>query len=193
MNDVQLVLACQQRDQGAFECLVERYQSTIFSLLYKLAPEWQDASDLVQEVFIRLWSGIRTLRHPHAFQGWLKSIVTNLFYDQLRQRPKQSILSMDDSIDTLDRGVYVFRQIADPSAQADELLERRQLSEAIQAACEKLPRCARAMIELREIERLSYVEIAELTKSPVGTVKSRIARARSKLQVLLLPYLEVGM
>ena len=190
MNDVQLVSACQQRDQGAFECLAKRYESTVFGLLYRLAPEWTDTADFVQETFIRLWLGIGALRSPKAFRSWLKTMVTNLFYDQLRQRKRQSILSIDESVDTTGGDGRMLRQVADPSARADELIERRQLSETIDAACEKLPNHARIMIELREIENLSYMEIAELTKSPVGTVKSRIARARAKLQVLLLPHLE---
>jgi len=188
MSDTELVLACQQYDREAFDWLVKRHQRTILGLLYKLAPEMQDSSDLAQEVLIRLWRCIGTLRDPHAFRSWLKRITTNLFYDQLRQRPKQSILSIDDSLDASDGSERESRQIADPSARPDELMERRQLAEEIEGAVIKLSQQARSMIELRDIRGLSYGDIAEMTKCPIGTVKSRIARSRLKLQAFLTPY-----
>ncbi len=192
MSDVELVLACQRHDRDAFEWLIKRHQGTVCGLVYKLAPELQDTSDVVQEVLIRLWHGIGTLRNPHAFRSWLKRIVINLFYDQLRQRPKPLLLSIDDPIDAFDGEERASRQIADPSARPDELVERRQLAETIQGAVAKLSRQSKIMIELRDIQGLSYNEIAELTKCQIGTVKSRIARARVKLQVMLLPHIKAN-
>jgi RNA polymerase sigma-70 factor (ECF subfamily) len=191
-SDRDLVLACQKREPAAFEELVKRHQRTVYALLYQLAPEWQDTSDLAQEVFIRVWRSINNLRNPGAFRSWLTQIVTNLFYDELRKRPRRvPTISMDDTLEeggeeTADSHT---RDIADNSTLPDERILTRELTEAIREAMTKLPEQFRTAIVLREIEGLSYEEIAILTKTEMGTVKSRIARARLKLQELLKPYL----
>lgn len=191
-SDRDLVLACQKRDPAAFEELVKRHQRTVYGLLYQLAPDWQDTSDLAQEVFIRVWRSINNLRNPSSFRSWLTQIVTNLFYDELRRRPRRlPTVSMDEGIgDDADEGDAVTRDIPDVSALPDENLLNRELSEVIRHAMGKLPEQFRTAIVLRELEGLSYEEIAILTKTEMGTVKSRIARARSKLQELLQPYLQ---
>lgn len=191
-SDRDLVLACQHRDPGAFEELVKRHQRTVYALLYQLAPDWQDTSDLAQEVFIRVWRSINNLRNPSSFRSWLTQIVTNLFYDELRKRPRRlPTVSMDESIsdgseETVEQAT---RDIADTSTLPDERILTHELSRAIREAMTQLPEQFRTAIVLREIEGLSYEEIAILTKTEMGTVKSRIARARTKLQELLQPYL----
>ena len=189
-SDRDLVLACQRREPDAFEELVKRHQKTVYALLYQLAPDWQDNSDLAQEVFIRIWRSINNLRNPAAFRSWLTQIVTNLFYDELRRRPRKlPTISMDESLDDgSDDGLT--RDIPDESTQPDEGLLNKELSEVIRQAMLKLPEQFRTAIVLREVEGLSYEEIAVITKTEMGTVKSRIARARLKLQEMLRPYLD---
>ncbi|MBX9696188.1 MAG: sigma-70 family RNA polymerase sigma factor [Cyanobacteria bacterium] len=189
-SDRDLVLACQRREPDAFEELVKRHQKTVYALLYQLAPDWQDTSDLAQEVFIRIWRSINNLRNPAAFRSWLTQIVTNLFYDELRRRPRKlPTISMDESLDDgSDDGLT--RDIPDESTQPDEGLLNKELSEVIRQAMLKLPEQFRTAIVLREVEGLSYEEIAVITKTEMGTVKSRIARARLKLQEMLRPYLD---
>jgi RNA polymerase sigma-70 factor (ECF subfamily) len=191
MSDAQLVIACQTKDKAAFESLVKRHQKTVYTLLYRLAPEWHDTSDMSQEAFIRIWRSIQTLRNPHAFRSWLNQLVTNLFYDELRKRPKNALVSMDEPIKSGDSDETVTRDIVDLSSMPDELSQRRELSEAINYAIEKLPEQFKTVIVLRELEGLSYDEIAEATQSEIGTVKSRIARARSKVQEMLEDYVAV--
>lgn len=188
MSDIELIIACQNRSEGAFEILVQRYQRTVFGLLYQLAPDWNDTSDLAQEVFIRIWRSIGTLRNPHAFRSWLNQLVTNLFYDELRKRPKNLIVSMDESVKSDDSDENVTRDIADHSSMPDELNQRRELYDAINKAISKLPEQFKTVIVLREFEGLSYDEIAEVTHTEIGTVKSRIARARAKVQESLNPF-----
>jgi RNA polymerase sigma-70 factor (ECF subfamily) len=191
-SDRDLVLACQKRDPAAFEELVKRHQRTVYALLYQLAPDWVDTSDLAQEVFIRVWRSINNLRNPSSFRGWLTQIVTNLFYDELRRRPRRlPTVSMDEGLDPdAEEGESATRDIPDVSLLPDEKVLNRELSEVIREAMTKLPEQFRTAIVLREVEGLSYEEIAILTKTEMGTVKSRIARARTKLQEMLQPYLQ---
>ncbi len=191
-SDRDLVLSCQKRDPAAFEELVKRHQRTVYALLYQLAPDWVDTSDLAQEVFIRVWRSINNLRNPSSFRGWLTQIVTNLFYDELRRRPRRlPTVSMDEGLNPdSEEGELVTRDIPDISLPPDEKVLNRELSEIIREAMAKLPEQFRTAIVLREVEGLSYEEIAVLTKTEMGTVKSRIARARTKLQELLQPYLQ---
>ncbi len=189
-SDRDLVLACQRREPAAFEELVKRHQRTVYALLYQLAPDWSDTSDLAQEVFIRVWRSINNLRNPSSFRSWLTQIVTNLFYDELRKRPRRlPTVSMDESLDDEETDGAT-RDIPDASAQPDEKVLSTELNEVIRQAMLRLPEQFRTAIVLREVEGLSYEEIAVITKTEMGTVKSRIARARTKLQELLKPYIE---
>jgi RNA polymerase sigma-70 factor (ECF subfamily) len=191
-SDRDLVLACQKREPQAFEELVKRHQRTVFSLLYQLAPDWEDTSDLAQEVFIRVWRSINNLRNPASFRGWLTQIVTNLFYDELRKRPRRlPTVSMDDSHGGEDgESDGSTRDIPDTGILPDEKILNKEISEVIRQAMLRLPEQFRTAIVLREVEGLSYDEIAVITQTEMGTVKSRIARARTKLQELLKPYIE---
>ena len=140
-------------------------------LFYHLAPDWQERADLAQEVWIRVYRNINRLQDPAKFRGWLSRIATNLFYDELRKRKRVSPpLSLDA-----------------PSPNDD--LATREFYEQLQIAISELPETFRTTIVLREIEGLAYEEIAEITGVSLGTVKSRIARARLKLQSVLQNYL----
>ncbi len=190
-SDRDLVMACQRREPAAFEELVKRHQKTVYVLLYQLAPDWNDTSDLAQEVFIRVWRSITNLRNPNAFRSWLTQIVTNIFYDELRKRPRKlPTVSMDEPYKDEESGENTTRDIPDESLVPEENALNKELSQVIRESMMKLPEQFRTAIVLREVEGLSYEEIAVITKTEMGTVKSRIARARTKLQEMLKPYLE---
>ncbi|HEY9773751.1 MAG TPA: sigma-70 family RNA polymerase sigma factor [Planktothrix sp.] len=188
-EDAELIMLCQKnKDQAAFEVLVRRYQRTVYALLYKMAPDWTDIADLAQEAFIRMWRGIDKLQNPKAFRSWLSQIVTNLFYDELRKRPRRTpILSLDQAIGDDEEGPT--RDIPDPSAGPDDLVHRKDVREMVEEAISELPKQFRTAIILREIQDLPYDEIARITNTDLGTVKSRIARARAKIQTKLRPML----
>ncbi|HEY9786173.1 MAG TPA: sigma-70 family RNA polymerase sigma factor [Candidatus Obscuribacterales bacterium] len=190
MSDADLVFACQQRDTKAFEYLLKRHERSVYAILHHLAPEWSDTSDLAQEVFLRVWRSIGSLRKREAFKTWLYQIVTNLFYDELRERRKFGAVSLDEPVRTDREGEFTAAQIADTAASPDEVVERRELEVAIKAAMNDLPQEFRIMILLREMEGFSYNEIARLTGTELGTVKSRISRARQKMHEKLLPFLD---
>ena len=187
MDDAQIVILCQQKDQAAFEVLIKRHQRNVFALLYKLAPDWNDSSDLAQEAFIRIWKGIGKLQNPRAFRSWMSQIVTNLFYDELRKRPRNTVVvSLDVPMNGEDEEGPT-RDIADPAAGPAELYDRKDLRRSVDAAMATLPIQFRTAIMLREVDDLSYEEIARITKADIGTVKSRICRARTKVQNILRP------
>lgn len=188
LSDAELVMLCKNKDEKAFESLVRRHQRTVYGLLLRLAPDWNDTADLAQEVFIRVWKGIDNLKNPNAFKSWLGQVATHLFYDELRKRPRRTpIISLDQSMFGDDETENQTRDIADTSAGPEELFERKELDEEVRSAIATLPRQFRTAIVLRELEDMSYEQIAQLTNTDLGTVKSRISRARTKVQQVLRP------
>lgn len=190
MTDEELIIACQQRDEVALKHLLNRHRNTIITMFHKLAPDWKDSSDLVQEVFIRIWRYIGQLKNPHSFKTWLHQIVTNLFYDELRKRPrKYQILSIDEPVSFDNGPERGTRDIIDNSQQPETNLLNSELSDALEKALSSIPAPFRTAAVLRDVEGLSYEEIAQLTDTELGTVKSRISRARLKIQKRLSHYL----
>ena len=191
LDDESLVIACQSGDREAMEFLVRKHQRSVSSLLYQLAPDWGDTSDLSQEVFIRVYRGIHSLRNPKTFRSWLNQIVVNLFYDELRRRPRKlPTISIDAPIESDHGESDLVREIPDSSLKPDEQSLVQELDHVIRKAMSQLPEQFRTAIVLRELQGLSYEEIAEAIGCELGTVKSRIARARGRLQEVLSPYLE---
>jgi len=191
MDDSELVIACQSGSREAMECLVKKHQRSVNSLLYQLAPDWNDTSDLAQEVFVRVYRGLHSLRNPKTFRSWLNQIVVNLFYDELRRRPRRlHTISIDAPIENDGGESDLLREIADPSLKPDEKSLVRELDQTIKKAMAQLPEQFRTAIVLRELNGLSYEEIAQVIGCELGTVKSRIARARGRLQEILSPYIE---
>ncbi|MDD9898169.1 MAG: sigma-70 family RNA polymerase sigma factor [Candidatus Melainabacteria bacterium] len=190
-SDLEIVELCQLGKKEAFQELVKRYQKNVFALLYQLAPEWRDLNDLSQEVFIRVYRGIHNLRNPKIFKSWLNQIVLNLFYDELRKRPRRiKTVSMDQTYED-DSGENEFtREAKDSKQKPDEVMSSNETRNAIKKAMAELPEQFRTAIVLRELQGLQYEEIAELLGCALGTVKSRIWRARERLQVLLEPFLQ---
>ena len=192
LSNTDLILHCQkdnEPDRVAFAELLRRYQAYVDKILYNLAPDWQDRSDLAQEVWIKVYKKISSLQDPVKFKSWLARITTNLFYDQLRKRKRYATpLSLDATIKVNDDDLKW--EIPSDSPLPEENLTTTEFYDKLRAAIADLPDTFRTTIVLREIQGLSYEEIAEITQVSLGTVKSRIARARNKLQQLLKPYLD---
>lgn len=189
----ELVVMAQQGKMSALEELVTRYQKLVYVTLYQLAPERNDIADLTQDVLLRMCRSIHSLRNPKTFKFWLNRIITNLFYDELRKTPRRlQTVSMDGDLDfdNDDSTAQRTRDVPDSSHTPDRVVLSGELDQKIQTAIAALPEQFRTMIVLREIQGLSYEEIASLTRSNLGTVKSRLARARLRLQEILKPYLD---
>jgi len=190
LSDYEIISMCQLGDKLAFKELVKRYQKVVYALFFQLAPEWDDINDLSQEVFIRIFRGIHSLKSPHAFKSWLNQIVINIFYDELKRRPKNSkTVSIDQVFETEDMESSYQAEITDRSSLSDELFSNAELKLVLQNAISELPEQYRTVIVLRELQDLQYEEIAELLNCAVGTIKSRLSRGREKLQDLIRPHL----
>jgi RNA polymerase sigma-70 factor (ECF subfamily) len=192
LSNHDLILRCQtglRPDRAAFAELLKRYQSQVERTLYHLAPDWTDRADLAQEVWIRVYRNISRLQDPVKFRGWLSRIATNLFYDELRKRKRVTTPLSLDAPRTLDDGQMDW-EIPGDTPGPEEVLTTREFYEQLREAIADLPEVFRTTIILREIEGMTYEEIAEITGVSLGTVKSRIARARSRLQTQLQNYLD---
>ncbi len=191
LSNYDLIALCQegeQPDRTAFTELLRRYQSHVDRLLYHLAPDWEERADLAQEVWIRVYRNIKRLQEPAKFRGWISRITTNLFYDELRKRKRIAEPISLDAPRKFKDGEISWELPSETPSPTDNL-STREFYEKLQSAIADLPEAFRITIVLREIDGLAYEEIAEITGVSLGTVKSRIARARLKLQSTLHKYI----
>lgn len=192
LSNYDLILQCQtgmRPNKSAFAELIRRYQSHVDKILYHLAPDWSDRADLAQEVWIRVYRNVRRLQEPEKFRGWLSRIATNLFYDELRKRKRANNPISLDMPRSVEDGEMEWDIASDDPGPAEDLVTR-EFYDQLRSAIADLPEVFRTTIVLREIEGMAYEEIAEITGVSLGTVKSRIARARQRLQLQLQDYLE---
>lgn len=171
----------QPHEIEAFEGLLERYGRRIYQIAYRMAGNDADAKDLTQEAFIRVYRAFSRIDPQAKLESWLYRIVTNLYIDMLRRRPKARIESLDAPLVTA-KGDEVTREVPDESADPEETVLNAQLDADIQRALAALSVDLRMVVVLSDIEGRSYEEISETLRIPVGTVKSRLHRARRMLQ-----------
>lgn len=189
MKDYDLIAACQNQDEHAFEQLVKRYDPMVSARIYRYVSNSSDRADIRQEALIKIWQSIGALRKREAFRVWVHRLVTHLIYDYLGQRSKTRSISLDSSVFPEDEPGLMEREIPDSSSVPDKLCEDHELAGELRNAIAHLPGHFKNAVLLREIAGLSYEEIAQRTGTEVGTVKSRISRARSKVRTQLEDYL----
>lgn len=184
MSVEELVIFSQSGDFKALEELIRREQKDVFAAFSYLSKNDENVSDLTQEALLRLARGISNLKNPKSFKGWLNHIISNVFYDNIRKIKRQpDFIPLEN--DESDFEI----QIPDTHCKPNEKCLSAELGNLIRNAIKDLPDQFRIAIVLRELQGLSYEQIAEVTNSSVGTVKSRIARARGKLQDGLKSYI----
>lgn len=183
----ELVVLSQQNDFKALEELIRREQKNVYASFSYLAQEKESVSDLTQEALLRVAKNIQNLKNPKLFKSWLNQIITNLFYDELRKtQRKPDTVSLDDEVENIPSIKF---QLPDKKCKPHEKCVTSELEQIIKKAILNLPNQFKIVIILRELQGLTYEEIAQITHSNVGTVKSRIARARGKLQEDLKAYI----
>ena len=176
-DDHALVLRTKRGDRSAFEILVGRYQDRAYNVAYQILRHHEDALDVAQEAFARAYVSIARFRGTAGFYTWLYRILVNLAIDWARAKGRENPISLDDP----KRDMAASGMAADPVAS----LETKELREQIVRAVACLPPDQRACLTLREIDGLSYQEIARMMNCSIGTVMSRLHAARRKLQQIL--------
>lgn len=179
MTEQELVRAAAGGDTEAFARLVRTYENKIYSLAFRMCGSADDASDIAQEAFLAAWRGLPSFRGDSGFATWLYRLTSNAAIDYLRRQKKQrGDMSLDDEelgLDAVDTG---------PGPQ--DAAERTEVRSVVAAGLQELSEGHRQVLVLREIQGLSYEEIAGVLEVDLGTVKSRISRARSALRKILL-------
>lgn len=171
------------RDRREFDALVMRYHKQAYNIAYRMAGNHADAEDLVQEAFIRAFRFFGQYRRELPFDSWLYKIMSNVFIDRLRRKPKAHIRSLDQPVVTED-GEAQF-EVPDTSGGPEDALLSSEMDSRIQAALDTLPEAFRLTVIYADIEGLSYEEIAEATGANIGTVRSRLHRGRRMLRAKL--------
>lgn len=170
-------------DVNAFETLVKEYEKNVYNLALRMTGNSEDAADMSQEAFIKAYNSLSSFRGDSKFSVWLYRIVSNVCLDYLRSRTRKPTVSLSTENDD---GEEVELDIADESQSPELLLDRSLTRDAVRRGLAALPPDHREILLLREIQGLSYEEIAAALGLEAGTVKSRIFRARKKLCSFLI-------
>ena len=173
-NIESLILAVQSGDNKALEELIRRVQKSIFTMFSYLTDKRQDIADLTQETLLKMARNISHLKEPKLFKAWVNQIATNVFYDYLKKQTKEQNVEFNN-----DKILSVKDKIG---CEPGEKCLFSEMEKLIKMAMLNLPENLRLVIVLREYEGLSYEDISKITNTTLGTVKSRISRARLRLQ-----------
>lgn len=185
VSDEQLVKDFLRGDEQAFNELVDSYQNRVYALAYRYMGNEEDAYDMAQETFIKAYRSLRTFKGDSSFSTWIYRITTNVCLDEIRKRKRRVVpLSLDEPLATTD-GEELEKEFADDSPGADVLYERKVFSQYIQGVLDEMKPEHKSVIILRDMMELSYEEIATATDCSIGTVKSRLSRARNTLKKML--------
>jgi RNA polymerase sigma-70 factor (ECF subfamily) len=179
-DDERLIAQAQAGDRAAFDALVRKYEQKAYTYAYRLTRNPEDAADIVVEAFSRVYSALKNFRGQSAFGTWLYRILTNCSLDHRKRDKSSRNVSLDSNI-TVDGG-EVERQIEDERDTPDIEAERSARETTIQKALADMPDYQQAMLVMYHVEMLSYEEIADALDLPIGTVKSRLNRARLALR-----------
>ncbi|MGB5701273.1 MAG: sigma-70 family RNA polymerase sigma factor [Polyangiales bacterium] len=190
-GDHDLVQRVQAGDTAAFRALFDKYHRRAFAVAMGVVKNQDDALDAVQEAFVKVHKNIHKFQGSSSFYTWLYRIVMNVSIDHVRRTSRRKSLDFDE------RALHEESEVAGDGALVPSVTDanpgkaalRRELGGAIEAALQELPEHHRAVIVLREIEGMSYEEMAEALEVPKGTVMSRLFHARKKMQAALTPYL----
>jgi len=168
-----------------FDRLVQRYHKQAFNIAYRMTGNHADAEDLTQEAFVRAFRFFGNYRRDWPFDNWLYKIMSNLFVDDLRRKPKAKMHSLDQPLEIGGRSEEVYLEIPDVASNPERLVMTDQLEDHIQKALNALPADFRMTVILADIEGMSYEEISATMRCSLGTVRSRLHRGRKLLRAKL--------
>ncbi|MDV2503922.1 MAG: sigma-70 family RNA polymerase sigma factor [bacterium] len=176
-RDAFLVEQCRAGDEEACEALVRQYQERVFALISRMTGDPDRVEDIAQEVFLKAFRSLKSFRGGSRFYTWLYRITVNTVLNTMRSQGRRQETSLD--------ALEGFEVQADADMEPAEVTARLELARRVREAIDQLEEPYRVIVYLRELEDLSYEEIAEVVELPVGTVKSRLFRARQQLKGLL--------
>lgn len=187
LNEIDIIKEAQTGSLSAFNRLVMAYQGTAYNVAYRVMGNADAAADSCQESFIKAYKAIGQYRGG-SFKSWLLRIVTNTCYDQIRYKHRRPAASLEDLVEESEDG---HGNLISPHELPEETMLRGELGELLQHAINQLPPDQRMVLVLSDVQQLSYQEIAEVIGQPLGTVKSRLSRARQRLRNYLMQHTEL--
>jgi RNA polymerase sigma-70 factor (ECF subfamily) len=188
-DDSAVVTAHLAGEERAFSELVNRYQTRLLNFIYRTIGDRDRAEDLVQEVFIRVYRHLHRFDRSKKFSTWVYTIASNLAKNELRNRSRNPLVlftTMQGSNEDEDRPL----EFEDATTRPDDMFRKRHLRDLVEDTVSKLPEHHRQVFVLRELEGKSYEEIAEITNCNLGTVKSRLNRARTAFAAIVEPFVD---
>ena len=191
--DLTLVDRCRRNDAASFDEVVVRYKTKFYNYIFRMVCNSDDAEDLTQEVFVRMYTSLDSFRRQSSLHTWLFRIAGNLCIDHFRRGKKGRAVaySLDEPIkDGADGSEGGGHEVPDAKYEPHRLLEQQEMGEQIQQALGQLPEKLRAVLILHDLADLPYEEIAEVVGCPLGTVKSRLFHARLQLRQRLTGYIQ---
>lgn len=192
MSDLEklLVKKSQAGDVESFELLISSYDKRAYNIAYRIMGNEEDAKDMAQEALLRVFRSIKDFKGQSSFSTWLYRIVTNVCLDELRKRKNENYISMDSSIQTEEGELHL--ELCSDKETPEVAYERTEQMELIKSAIRNLNEEYRSVIVLRDIQGFSYEEISNMLDCSLGTVKSRINRARNMLRDKLKSSMELS-
>jgi len=179
-SDFRLASEAQAGSHGAFEAIVAKYSDRIYTAVFRIVGNAAEAEEIVQECFLRAWRSLNGFQREAGIYTWLYRIAVNAAFDQAKKSRRRRALPLEGGHDEL------AEQLPESTPAPSQGLERAELLRTVRDGIGALPEHYRAILVLREYEDMSYEELAELLQIPLGTVESRLFRARAKLREWLL-------
>jgi len=183
-DDHLLIERSQKGDRTAFDDLIRKHERRAYQYAFRLTSNPEEAADVVADAFVRVFSALQNFKGQSAFSTWLYRILTNCFLDMRKKERSRAAMSLEAALMTEEGELE--RQVEDPGATPLDEAERQERANRVESAVGQLPEYQRAMIVMYHAEGLSHEEIAEALDLPIGTVKSRLNRARLSLRELLV-------
>lgn len=178
-DDAEALRRCREGDELAYRWIVERYQRQVYSLAMRMVRSAEDAEDLTQDTFVRMFKAIDRYDPNRPFAAWLMTIASRLCIDHIRRRKVRPLPLVREEAGTTEEQTI---DVEDPGLRPDEIASYREEEKRAQSLIDSLPPHYRVVVLLRHQQDLSYEEIAESLNLPIGTVKARIHRARALLK-----------
>jgi len=188
LGDAELVEQCKRGDSVAMERLIVKYQNRIYNVVLKICADPEDAAELTQETFVKILQNLRKFEGRSGFYTWAFRIAVNLTLNHCKRSSRLSVRSLDaeqTQCESSERQVLKNYLSDESSPDAADIAQRKELYEIASKALLRLDESQRAVVTLRDIEGMSYARIAEVLDIELGTVRSRLSRARGKLRDIL--------